>query len=123
MWIGIDALFGLFNADQRQHFDHVLFGLCFTNFTVFDNGFCQLFADLHIGIKGSHRLLKDKGNSIAAYIAQKFIVFIQQIVLVKGNHRLPAVFGHVVRQQFNQRHRRHRFAGARLTDYGQSLLV
>ena len=116
----LHAAFGFFDANPLQQCQCFLSCLFFAElFIVYPRRFNQLRTDTHKRIEGSHRLLENHADAVAAQITQGFLIGVQNGNAVKRNTRIFAVSGKFFRQQTHDGHGRYRLARTGFADQSQ----
>ena len=112
--VGVDALFGILDADFAEEVDCFLAGFGFADALVEDDGLDDLCADGEDRVERGHRLLKDHADVAAA---DRLHVSLGEFHEIAAEERDSAgLDAGVRRKKPHDREGRHAFSGAALAD-------
>ncbi len=120
VWVAVEAGAGLGDADEVEHLDGALLGHRHRDLVVSANGLGELVADGVHRVQRRHRILEDHGDALAPDVASDLVAKADQLLAVEPGR---AGDPRRLRQQPEQRHRRHRLARSGLADDAEDLAL
>jgi hypothetical protein len=81
--VGLDALFGIGDADFRERLDGAVEGLGALESLVQFQRFGQLLGDPQVGVQRGHRILEDHRDALAADAAELAVAGLEEIDAVE----------------------------------------